>query len=574
MISVLQKTLLENRGIKTQEEQDNFLNPNYESGMHDPFLFSDMEKSCARIFEAIEKNEKIVIYSDYDCDGIPGAVILYDFFKKIGYENFSNYIPHRHDEGYGLHLEALDTFISDGVKLLITIDLGISAIDEIKKAQNAGMDVIVCDHHLPEEKLPEAFAILNPKTCDYPEKMLCGAGVVFKLVQGLIKFALRPDNKIFVPAPFSDYRVGHSDAKILLSGLQAGFEKWLLDMAGLATLSDMVPLLGENRTIASFGIKVLQKSPRPGLQKLLAKLSIDQRYLSEDDITFMITPRINAASRMDIPRRAFELLSENDEVVAGSLADHLSKINDERKVIVGTIMREINKNFEKKKVEGLLPDIVVVGNPDWNPGVLGLIAGKICDQYEKPVFVWGGSLDGVLKGSCRSDGSVSVVELMTKANESFVKFGGHELAGGFSILHDQVHFLEEKLVKIYKEIKNDFVKESDMHDAVLALSQVGMKEWGEISALAPFGFGNKKPVFLFENVLVKDVKAFGKEKNHLEIIVADQSCPAKKAIAFFAGHDSFEKPIIKGGSINLLASFDLSRFAGRTELRLRIVDVR
>src|SRR3989344_3343010 len=313
----LLRTILEKRGITDPIQADVFFNPNYEHDFHYAFLMKDMERACVRIFQAIDTEEKIVIYADYDCDGIPGAVILADLFKKINYKNYEIYIPQRNSEGYGLNLEAIKQFTESNVKLLITIDLGITAVAEVAQAEVDGIDVIITDHHIPHEILPRAYAILNPKTDNYPEKMLCGAGVVFKLAQGFIK-------------KYGEFYK-----------IKDGAEKWMLDTAGLATLSDMVPLLGENRAIAYFGMKVLRKSPRPGLQKLLAKMNIDQKYLTEDDIGFMVTPRLNAASRMDNPMRAYEMLSTNDEVEAGVLADHLSKINDERKNIVTGIMREV-----------------------------------------------------------------------------------------------------------------------------------------------------------------------------------------------------------------------------------------
>jgi single-stranded-DNA-specific exonuclease len=401
----LLRTLLEKRGIIDETEADIFLNPNYERDFHDPFLMRDMEKACVRIFEAIENKEKIIIYADYDCDGIPGAVILNDLFRMTGYKNYEIYIPQRNSEGYGLNLEAIKQFAEFGVKLIITVDLGITAVAEVAQAEVDGIDVIITDHHLPQETLPRAYAVLNPKVDEYPEKMLCGAGVVFKLAQAFIK-------------KYNEY-----------FKVKDGAEKWMLDMAGLATLSDMVPLTGENRAIAYFGMKVLKKSSRPGLQKLLAKINIDQRYLSPDDVGFMITPRLNAASRMDNPMRAYELLSTNDEKEAGALADHLSKINDERKTIVTSIMREVSKKFDTSPVRDER-EVIVIGNPKWRVGILGLVAGKICDEHQKPVFVWGKDENDCIKGSCRSDGSVSIVELMTETHESFIDFGGHELAGG------------------------------------------------------------------------------------------------------------------------------------------------
>ncbi len=540
-------TLLNKRGIEGEEQIEIFLNPDYERDFHDPFLMKDMERACVRIFEAVDAGEKIIIYADYDCDGIPGAVILSDLFKKINYTNYEVYIPQRNSEGYGLNMEAIRQFKAKEAKLLITIDLGITAVAEVAQAETDGIDVIVTDHHIPHETLPRAYAILNPKTDEYPEKMLCGAGVMFKLVQGFLK-------------KYGEY-----------FKIKNGAEKWMLDMAGLATLSDMVPLTGENRAIAYFGMKVLRKAPRPGLQKLLSKLNINQRYLTEDDVGFMITPRLNAASRMDDPMRAFELLSTSDEAEAGVLADHLTKINDERKDIVKGIMREVNKKMEKRPEA----EVVVVGNSEWRVGVLGLVAGKLCDEYQKPVFVWGKDENDSIKGSCRSDGSVSVVELMSATSESFLEFGGHELAGGFTVHAEKIHFLEEALSVSFNKVSRP-KKESDAnYDVKADLGAVNMKNWREIEKMSPFGLGNSKPVFLFENVLIEKIKKFGKHGSgeHLEIIFSDANKNKATAISFFSGLESFDVPINEGDKVSLLATFDLSRFRGREELRLRIENI-
>jgi single-stranded-DNA-specific exonuclease len=538
-------------------------------------------------------------------------VEIYPHTKDFG---MGVYIPQRNSEGYGLNLEAIEQFANSGVKLLITVDLGITAIEEVALANKNGIDVIITDHHLPrpaqaglasfekiqnvknspafalgdtetgdprllnflssEFSLPKAYAILNPKTDEYPEKMLCGAGVVFKLVQGFVSYAARN----FLPAELASLKQS-SASKSRAASLRPGFEKWMLDMAGLATLSDMVPLLGENRVMAYFGMKVLKKSPRPGLQKLLAKMNIDQKHLAEDDIGFMLTPRLNAASRMDDPMRAYELLATNDEVEAGVLANHLSKINDERKTIVTSIMREVNKKLETYEHK----EVLVIGNPKWRVGVLGLVAGKISDEHEKPVFVWGKDENDCIKGSCRSDGSVSIVELMTETRESFVDFGGHELAGGFTVHADKIHFLEEVLSESFKRIKNTTPSSSPLSggeesrfDLELNLSDVNMKTWREIEKMSPFGFGNPKPIFLFKNVKIEKIKKFGKNGSgeHLEIVFIDESKKTKiKAISFFSGHDSFDIKLEEGKKVNLLATFDLSRFRGREELRLRIENI-
>lgn len=541
--------LLARRGITAEAEAEAILNPEYRRDIHDPFLMRDMEHACVRLFEAVEAKEKIIIYADYDCDGIPGAVMLRDLFKRIGFENYEVYIPERNSEGYGLNLAAIKEFAGKGARLIITVDLGTTAVSEIAQAKVLNIDTIVTDHHIPPAELPRACAILNPKVDGYPEKMLCGAGVVFKFIQGFIK-------------KYGEfYKIGE------------GWEKWLLDMAGLATLSDQVPLTGENRAIAYFGMKVLRKSPRPGLQKIFSKLYIEQRHVSEDDIGFMLTPRLNAASRMDSPRLAYELLATSDDGEAGALAARLSKINDDRKTVVTSIVREVHKKLEAREAENL-KEVLVIGNPVWRVGVLGLVAGKMKDQYKKPVFVWGRDENDLIKGSCRSDGSVSVVELMQETREFFSEFGGHELAGGFTVRSEKIHSLEEALCFSFTKVKREKKEEGVPYDIKSGLEAVNMKNWKEISKLAPFGLGNPKPVFLFEGVKVENIKKFGKNGGeHLEITFSGSGKSGVKAVSFFSNGDSFKTPVTLGSRVNLLASLDLSRFGGREELRLRVIDI-
>ncbi|MFA6515307.1 MAG: single-stranded-DNA-specific exonuclease RecJ [Candidatus Paceibacterota bacterium] len=540
--------LLSNRGISL-EDREKFLNPSFDEHLYDPFLMKDMERVCVRIFEATEAKEKILIYSDYDCDGIPASVIMNDFFHKINYENFSIYIPDRHDEGYGLHLDAIDKFILDEVKLLITFDLGITAVEETAKAQAAGIDVIVTDHHLPQEEIPRAYAILNPKQegDSYPDKMLCGAGVAFKLVQALV-------------LKYGEYWK-----------INNGWEKWLLDMAGVATLSDQVPLLDENRVLAHYGLKVLQKARRPGLVELFKKAGVNITKLNEEDVTFTLAPRINAASRMADPMKAFEMLATTDLVDARTLSDHLVKINDERKVMVAHIMKDV-KNILNKREE---KSIIVIGNPSWRIGILGIIAAKITEEYKKPAFVWGGDGNGDIRGSCRGWGGINLVEIMTTLPEnSLLEFGGHKNAGGFACSHEEIHFLEERLITVFDkyEIKDEENKDYYI-DANVLIDDVTNENFNVIKKLAPFGMGNPKPTFLFKGVTIFTIKEFGKEKNHLELIFKNSRGSQIKAIAFFKTRNSFEPALFEGGNINLVATFEKNSFAGREELRLRIVDI-
>ncbi len=541
------QTLLEKRGMKSEEEIERFLNPDYDRDVYDPFLLKDMDKAVERILLAIDKNEKLVIFSDYDADGIPGAVVLHDFFKKIGFTNFTNYIPHRHLEGFGLNHEAVKEFAEQKVNLIITIDCGIADTEEAERIKGLGMDLIITDHHEPPEQMPTAVAIVDPKRkdCTYPFKGLCGAGVIYKVVQGIL---LKKD-----------------------FGLKKGTEKWFLDMVGIATLSDMVPLLDENRALATYGLKVLRKSPRVGLMKLLNILKIDQSNLTEDDIGFTISPRINAASRMGNPEDAFNLFATQDVVQAGIYADHLDKINSERKGTVAAIAKEVKKIMEKRLADGeQKKKVLVIGNPEWKPSLLGLVANSLKDDHGCPVFLWGRDGGNVLKGSCRSDGSADLVALMRLVEPGILgEFGGHAMSGGFSVLQEKVHLLEEQLNLAYEKVVADSVSpklSEAKEDLKLTLDEVILENYRQLEKLAPFGKDNPKPLFLFENILINEVKIFGKEKNHLEINFKNSRGRIIKAIGFFMKSDL--KP---GERINLLANFELSTFRGFNELRLRIV---
>lgn len=553
--SPLVRSLLYSRGIEDLESAESFLNPKYES-LHDPFLLKDMDKATDRILKAIRDNEKIAIFSDYDADGIPGGVTLHDFFKKIGYNNFINYIPLRNEEGFGLNHTAIDNIASQDVKLVITIDCGITDVEQVETANKHGMDVIITDHHIPGKKLPKAFAIINPKQdkCEYPEKMLCGSGVIFKVIQALI---------------IKGRETGQIDIK-------DGHEKWFLDMVGLATLSDMVPLLGENRVLSYFGMKVLQRSPRVGLLKLLSLLKINQITLSEDDIGFMVTPRINAASRMGIPLDAFKLLSTTDEVEAEMLAEHLNNKNDERKGVVGSMIKEVKKRIENSDTE--MKHVLVFGNPEWKPSLLGLVANSFGDEHNRPVFFWGRNGetegDGLIKGSCRAGGDTDIVKLMEKVKDVFVDYGGHKGAGGFSILQDNIHTLEDRLNNAFIELLNEHkIIEDTLLDKKLSLDDVNWVTYSSIEKFAPFGLDNPKPLFLFENITVSAMKLFGKEKNHLELKFKNSNNKDVTAIAFFQNGDKFPVPIKEGSNINMVATLEKSVFRNFPELRLRIVDV-
>ncbi|MEA2112991.1 MAG: single-stranded-DNA-specific exonuclease RecJ [Patescibacteria group bacterium] len=538
--------LLFYRGLENLDDAEDFLKPVYNEDKFNPFSIKGMDLAVDRILKAIRENERVIIYSDYDADGISGAVILNDFFKKIGFVNFSNYIPNRLKEGYGLNKKAVNKFIQEKTDVLITIDCGITNSEEVALASKNGVDVIVTDHHLPGEELPQALAILNSKQTDdnYLDDMLCGAGVIFKFIQGLIQ---------------------KGDFDIV-----EGWEKWLLDMVGLATIADMVPLKRENRVFAKYGLLVMRKSPRLGLIKLLKKIKVDQKYINEEDIGFMIAPRINAASRVADPQITFDLLSSEDAFVANDLAGQLDSLNNKRKTLVATAVREAKRKLKERE----LKDVIVIGSPEWNLGLSGLIASSLKDFYKRPCFVWGTNEEGEYCGSCRSD-TVDLVELMSLADQGFFTHsGGHKAAAGFGISSGEIHFFEEKIMKAFGKILNQDIVEEIFVDKKLTLDDLNWENFNLIEKLAPFGVGNKRPLFMIESLVIKEARIFGKAKNHLEMTFINSKGNKVKAIDFFSQFIKDKKFILsQKQKVDILVNLERNTYGGSNELRLKIVDI-
>ncbi len=559
-INDLTKKLLNNRGFFSDEDIEKFLNPSYERDVADPFLIYGMEKAVKRIIKAIKAGEKIVIYSDYDCDGVPGGVLLRDFFDAIGYENICVYIPHRHNEGYGLNIEAIDKLKKDGVSLMITVDLAITNLEEIKYAEDLGINVIVTDHHLPiyedgKEILPKAFVVINSKQdkCDYHDDMLCGCAVAWKLVCALLS-KLR-DEKI------------NKEIDEKVKSLPDGYEKWLLDLVAISTVADMVPLQKENRALAYFGIKVLQKCKRQGLKNIFLKSGVSISNINEDDISFTIAPRINAAGRMGHPIQAHNMLYEKDPILSQFYVNEIDDLNNLRKQSVKDVVDDISFDHDVYK-----NDVVVVGNVDWSPGILGLIAQKIIDETGKPTFVWGrGEDEKILKGSCRSRGDVHVVSLMQKVgHDIFTHWGGHEQAGGFSLDIKNKDKLSDALNEVFKGMEvREIENEKTKIDSDISFDDINHTTYEAINALSPFGVANPKPIFSFPKTKPLSVRRFGKQSEHIEVIYNSNSGQVK-AIKFFTD-EKLEEKLKK--EHKLIAHFEKSYFRGKGELRLRIVDV-
>ena len=627
----LTRTLLEKRGIIGRQEVYDFLFPSYEKHIGDPFLIHGMQQAVDRIVDAFKNAEKIAIYSDYDCDGIPGGVLLRTFFEDVGHPVEIS-IPHRHNEGYGVHKHAVDTLQARGVTLIITVDSGIANIEEVAYAKSVGVDFIITDHHLPvtaeasnqqianskkgdskKEKgsvdkknkemvagtktlvqvVPDAVAVINSKqdACTYHDDMLCGCAVAWKLSCAVLS-TLRADktahdnshgaNSKKKVAKKGDAEESDTYNAILekVAVLPEGYEKWYLDLVGISTIADMVPLQKENRALAHFGIKVLRKTKRPGLLHIFNEQRMKKEFIIEDDIAFTIAPRINAASRMGDPIQAHHMLYEKDKESAERYARDLEELNTQRKGEVKDVVSGIS--FDQL---GLRPgrepagsDVVVVGDLSWGPGILGLIAQKIIDETGKPVFVWGQGDDKTqVKGSCRSLGNVSVVDLMAHVGKTdggglFEGFGGHEGAGGFSLLFENVERLSDALNMAINHVAIKELGDQEVKiDATITTDDVHDVTYNAVAVLAPFGEGNPKPVFEIRSPHVLATKWFGKKGEHFEVVYATSRGGKVKAIQFFPAKDIEEK-ITKPHSA--LVHLERSYFGGRVEMRMRIVEIR
>ncbi|HEY4519989.1 MAG TPA: single-stranded-DNA-specific exonuclease RecJ [Candidatus Paceibacterota bacterium] len=546
--------LLAKRGITSESDVQQFLHPEYERDIHDPFLISGMDRAVTRVLTAITDKEHIAVYADFDCDGVPGASLLHDFFRAITYPHLSVYIPHRDREGYGFHTGAVDTLSQGNVSLIITVDVGITAHTTVAYAKQKGIDVIVTDHHEIIGTPPGAHTILHPHMGEYPFRHLCGTAVAFKLAHALLLKGRAAGLPEFMKLPF-------------------GWEKWLLDLVALATVADMVPLLGENRALVSFGLTVLRKTKRKGLQALFARTRLHQGELSEDDIGFTIGPRLNAASRMDSPMLAFRLLTTEDEGEAEHLAGELERLNTSRKGVVGVIVREANKKTDARFSKD--DSVVVVGDPTWKPALLGLAANSVLGKRRGVVCLWGKDINGDFKGSCRSDGSVSIPELFTEAHTSLSAYGGHKAAGGFSVSHENIHALPEAFLQAAQKIKKYGVSSRERnHDLSLLLTECSWHLFQNISKLSPFGIGNPKPMVRISGAQVSSVRRFGKSKEHVEIsFICTMSGEKMRGFQFFTAPEGFSMVPTVGTHTTILGTLERDSFHGPRSLAVRVSDM-
>ena len=503
--------LLANRGI---QDRDAFFNPKYED-LADPFLMKDMHKAVTRI----KKAKKVAIFGDYDADGVTGSVILKNIFDFLKIEN-QVYIPDRYKEGYGMNLKAIKKLAKQKFDLLITTDCGISDFKEVELANKLGFDVIITDHHTVPKKIPNAYAVINPKQqdCKYPFKQLAGVGVAFTLARAF----------------------------------NLDFEKWLLDLVAIGTVADCMDLIGENRIIIKYGLIVLEKTRNIGLKYLIPE-KLDSRA-----IAFQIGPRLNAAGRVDHANTSYELLITGSKNKAEKIANKLEKNNQKRQ-------RETEKVLKQVQESASLSDkkIIFDYNKNWPIGVLGLAAGKLCERYSRPVV-----LISKNAGSCRSIANFNIIKALTQCQEFFVEFGGHAQAAGFKIQEKNIKKFQTKL----ENIINNTLKPEDLVslleiDAEININNINFDLLNQINKFEPFGRGNSKPKFLLKRAEIQEIRCVGNGNQHLKMQLSNF-----KAIGFNCS--GFASHLKQGDKIDIVFELEEDNWQGYKNLQLNILDLR
>ncbi len=558
------RQLLWNRQVREKETVARFLNPNYETDLHDPFLFNDMEKVVARLFKAIELKEKIFVYGDYDADGVPGAAIIKSTLDALGAVT-GIYIPHREQEGYGLNSGAISYMLDQGGKIVITCDCGISNAAETAEAMAKGMDVIITDHHRIPEIVPKAFAILHPliETEKYPNKYLTGGGVGFKLAQALVK-----------RCQVSTAEAGQ--AGVRCRKVEEGFEKWLLDLVAISTVADVGKLLGENRTFVKYGLKVLNKTRRVGLQKLIEIAGIKTGNLDTMSIGWQIAPRINAAGRMDHANVAFALLTTQDPQEAEKLAGQLNAANVERQKATEKALKEARQTLlqQGEKLGEQAPYLLAAYNPSWNAGVIGLVAGKLMDELRRPVIIGTKNEMGLMVASARSIGEFNVIEALAASKEYLLKFGGHPKAAGFSVESEEkwAALIAHLQGLAHKQLHEADIRPSLNIDADVALTQIDWDFVNAVQQLEPFGEANPRPRFLIHGLEVVGFDGVGNNGKHLRLTATDETRRPRKMIGFNCG--TWCAKLKRGDSIDVVVEVGVNEWNGNRDIELRIVDLR
>ena len=538
--------LLVQRSVETFEQARRFFRPSL-SDLHDPFLMKDMDKAVERLHDAIQKGQKILVYGDYDVDGTTAVALVYSFVRRFT-KRVEYYIPDRYDEGYGLSYKGLDWASDNGIDLLITLDCGIKAIEKVEYARSKGIDVIICDHHLPENELPAAVAVLDPKQEDdhYPFDDLCGCGVGFKFVQGYSQ----------------KYNIDFETLEPLL------------DLQVVSIASDLVSMVGENRVLAHYGLKRLNENPRKGLLAMINLAKLEPGHVGIDDIVFKIGPRINAAGRMESGRLAVELLTAMDDRSAFQIGEKINDNNNERK----NIDREITQEALEMVANGTAletENVTIVYNPTWNKGVVGIVASRLVEAYYKPTVVLTKS-NGFVTGSARSVAGFDLYASIESCADLLENFGGHVYAAGLTMKEEN---LEEFCRRMNAFVSGNITKQEltpvvDI-DARLDFSQITPKFFRIFKQFQPFGPGNANPVFLTEDVYdAGNGRKVGAGGIHLKLDLMQESQPYRQIPAIGFNMADFYDHIKAGNPIDVCYSIVENFYRGSSTLQLRIKDMR
>lgn len=545
--------LLYNRGTISQNAIDEFLSPDYGRDIHDPFLFKDMEKGVRRILEAALKKEKVLVYGDYDADGVCSTALMTETLKAVGI-NPDVYIPFREKEGYGMNMEAVAFIIEKSIKLVITVDCGIANIDEVSELKKHGIDVIVTDHHNPQKRLPEAFAIIDPKREgeQYPTTEICGTAVAYKVAQAIFSERIRQEfgNAIAFPV--------------------VGWEKWLLDLVAIGTVTDLVLLLGESRALVTYGMFVLNKTRRPGLRALFEIAGIIAGKIDTHTIGFQIGPRLNAAGRMDHASTSYELLiNENgDEVI--KIARSLNEKNQERQKISDRMYQQALAQTESQSGECLLSAY----HESWSPSLVGLAAGKLMEAFSRPALVMGKNQQGKIVGSGRSVEGFDITSAMEQCKEYLARFGGHALACGFT-LKDETRM--EPFIRDMRNLCRTSIGQKELVPQVIIELECGLADvnWEVVEAIerfAPFGPGNHKPTVLIRQCVVAGFQTVGQNGNHLKGVLTDGHGTLRNVIGFSLGE--WCKKLNVGALVDMVCQPSINEWNGNREIQLKIIDLK
>ena len=537
--------LLVQRGITSPEEAKRFFKPNL-NDLHDPFLMPDMDKAVKRLNKALGNKEKILIYGDYDVDGTTAVSLVYKYLRPYSsYLDF--YIPDRYDEGYGISYKGIDYAVENGISLVISLDCGIKAIEKIEYAKQKGVDFIICDHHMPDATLPDAVAVLDAKRADsqYPYEHLSGCGVGFKFMQ-----AFAQSNNF----PFTD------------------LEK-LLELTAVSIASDIVPITGENRILAYYGLKQLNNNPSFGLKGIIDVCGLSGKEITISDIVFKIGSRINASGRMMNGKEAVELLLSKDRATAKEKSESINQYNEERKELDKKITDEANAIIEEVQHKEDRKAIVVY-NPNWHKGVIGIVASRLTEKYYRPAVVLTKS-SGLITGSARSVMGFDIYKAIESCRDLLENFGGHTYAAGLSLKEENLEAFTERFQRIAAEeiIPERMIPQIDI-DAVLDLREINQKFVSDLKKMSPFGPENQKPIFC--SLDVKDYgtsKLVGKELEHikLELIDGNSSTPIH-AIAF--GMHKHNEHIKSMKPFNICYTIEENTYNGNTSIQLMIKDIK